>query len=82
MIVWHKCYGHPGYDNLKLLHRKSMIIDMNVMTKDQATKDCESCTFGKQTCQSFPKKRSHQYGGRYLARRFFHSKSKHKKDSL
>ena len=55
--LWHNRYGHIGYDNLKLLYNTSMITGMNLRSKEAVN---EAFAFGKQSRQSFPKKRVHQ----------------------
>ena len=56
LSLWHCRYGHLGYDNLKLLHEKSMVDGLNLNSKDQVDRNCQGCAMGKQHRQPFPKK--------------------------
>ena len=55
--LWHKQYGHLGYDNLKLLSDKGMVTGMKFDTSFPVPdKPCESCVMGKQKRLPFSKK--------------------------
>ena len=50
--LWHKHYGHLGYENLKMLKSKNMVNGINV---DVNKLPCKGCALGKQHRNSFPK---------------------------
>ena len=60
LSLWHCRYGHLEYDNLKLLHEKSMVDGLNLNSKDQVDRNCQGCAMGKQHRQPFPKKSQSQ----------------------
>ena len=53
--LWHYRYGHLGYDNLKLLHNKSMVDGLSWKPNEQTDRKCEGCAYGKQSRQPFSK---------------------------
>ena len=55
--IWHQRYGHLGYDSLKTLEEKEMVNGLKMCCDAQVNhQQCESCAFGKQHRNKFPKK--------------------------
>ena len=55
--LWHRRFGHLGYDNLATLVKDEMVKGINVPAKDFSTAGegvCEPCVKGKQPRNSFP----------------------------
>jgi len=61
MQTWHCRYGDLNYGYLIQLVNKKMVEGLESSNK-QIDTHCESCTKGKMTRMSFPKKSSHRYG--------------------
>ena len=54
--LWHRRYGHLGYDTLKQLKKDDSINGLGGLdTSVQREAPCEGCAFGKQHRNSFPK---------------------------
>ena len=60
LSIWHLCFGHLGYDNLKLLDNKSLVVSLSSDQKEAFDGQCEGCAFGKQHRNPFPKKSEHE----------------------
>ena len=54
--LWHKRFGHLGYDNLKLLNEKGMVEGLNLKADESFDRNCQGCLEGKQHRKPFPKK--------------------------
>ena len=55
--LWHRRYGHLGYDNLARLKREHMVEGLDVKEedfKDAASTMCEACVMAKQHRLQFP----------------------------
>lgn len=52
--LWHRRYGHLGYQNLKTLQQKGMVKGLPQISDTKAV--CTDCLKGKQHRDSFPKK--------------------------
>lgn len=55
--LWHKRYGHLGYENLKLLSKNKLVHGLeNLENFDINSKHCEPCILGKITRKPFNRK--------------------------
>lgn len=55
--LWHRRYGHLGYENLKLLSKDKLVHGLeNLKNFDINNKHCEPCILGKITRKPFNKK--------------------------
>ncbi len=55
MGLWHKRFGHLGYENLKKMSKEGMVSGMS-MKGGEPNGPCEGCLTGKQSRLPFPKK--------------------------
>ena len=60
LSMWHLRFGHLGYDNLKLLDNKSLVVGLLLDQNKAFDRQCEGCAFGKQHRNPFPKKSEHE----------------------
>ncbi|MCP3666763.1 MAG: DDE-type integrase/transposase/recombinase [Gammaproteobacteria bacterium] len=54
LMTWHTRFGHLGFDNLKLLQQKNMVLGLSLNMAEKA-QFCDGCALGKQTNEPFPK---------------------------
>ena len=53
--LWHMCYGHLGYDDLKILSDQNMVEGLDLKFKKKIN-DCAGCIMGKHVRTTFPEK--------------------------
>ena len=54
--LWHRRFEHLGIDAIKQLLMQHMIEGIDITSDNTLPKICEACIYGKQHCDSFPKK--------------------------
>ena len=58
--TWHRRLGHLGYESIKELKNKSMVIGLEELKIPTERSMCEGCLSGRQTRKTFQKERSGQ----------------------
>ena len=53
LTLWHCHSRHLGFDNVKLMNKKSIVDSIKFNVKEEVSRDCKGCAKGKMHCVPF-----------------------------